>query len=118
MADLDALIDKVANPALRQALREQVDSLIEERSVGLVYQRHEPETVELPHFKVRRGSKVRIKSGTTGQLHLVESVSLETAHIISLDETGSAYHRTISGRAGSPRVRRSDLPWLGIYGAM
>ena len=86
MADIDALIDKVANPELRQALREQVDILLENRSFGLVYQQHKPETVELPHFRVKRGCKVRIRAATDGRLYKVDSVSLESATLISLDE--------------------------------
>ena len=59
MALIDALIDKVADPALRQALRDQVSTLLVKHSYGLVYQQHKPETVELPNYKVRRGCKVR-----------------------------------------------------------
>ena len=60
MALIDALIDKVADPALRQALREQIETMLVKKSFGLVYQQHKPETVELPNYQVRRGCKVRL----------------------------------------------------------
>ncbi len=70
MAHIDALADKVADPALRAALREQVATLLDKRSFGLVFQEHRPETVELPQHRVRRGGKVRARDeaaqGSTG----------------------------------------------------
>lgn len=51
MALIDALIDKIADPALRQALREQISTMLIKQSFGLVYQQHKPETVDLPHYK-------------------------------------------------------------------
>ncbi len=52
MAHIDALIDKVSDPALRQMLREQIDIMLNKQSFGLVYQQHKPETVELWHYGV------------------------------------------------------------------
>ena len=49
MAHIDSLIDKVADPSLRQMLREQVDGMLNKKSFGLVFQAHKPETVELPN---------------------------------------------------------------------
>jgi len=45
VALIDALIEKVADPALRQALRNQIDTMLAKQSFGLVYQQHKPETV-------------------------------------------------------------------------
>ena len=59
MAHIDALIDKIADPTLRHALREQLDIILEKQSFGLVFQEHKPETVELPSYQIRRGCKVR-----------------------------------------------------------
>jgi adenine-specific DNA-methyltransferase len=89
MAHIDALIDKVQDPELRQALREQVDTLLAKRSFGLVYQQHKPETVELPNYKIRRGCKVRIRADQDGTLYRVESVSSGSATLISLDEAAT-----------------------------
>jgi len=83
MALIDALIDKIADPALRQALRDQISTMLMKQSFGLVYQQHKPETVELPQYKVRRGSKVRIPSEATDDLYDVERVEGGTVTIVS-----------------------------------
>jgi adenine-specific DNA-methyltransferase len=84
MAHIDALIEKVTDPALREALRDQVDTLLHKQSFGLVFQGHKPETVELPQYKVRRGCKVRIRSEDSLQLYRVERISKGRATIASL----------------------------------
>lgn len=56
MADeLDVLIDKVDDPALRSELRAQVDRLRSRRTFGLVFEDHLPERVRLPDHPIRRG---------------------------------------------------------------
>lgn len=87
MAHIDALIEKVTDPALRRALAEQVDVLIGKRSFGLVFQEHRPETVELPNYRVRRGCKVRVWGEDNKVLHQVERVTGDTATVSSLTET-------------------------------
>jgi adenine-specific DNA-methyltransferase len=96
MAHIDALIDKVADPALRQALRDQVDTMLNKQSFGLVYQQHKPETVELHHYKVRRGCKVRILSEDDGQLYRVEKVAADKATIVSLTDSPERWDVEIS----------------------
>ncbi|MDO3394911.1 DNA methyltransferase [Nocardioides sp. SOB44] len=85
MALIDALIDKVADRELRQALRDQVDSILNKQSFGLVYQQHKPETVELPRFQVRKGCKVRAPSKGE-DLYLVERVNGETVTIATMTD--------------------------------
>ncbi|AZU01152.1 site-specific DNA-methyltransferase [Brevibacterium linens] len=41
-------------------LEKEIDALTKRRSFGLVFERHQPEAVELPHQAVRRGAKVRV----------------------------------------------------------
>ncbi len=79
MAHIDALVDKVADPALRAALREHVDSLLQKRSFGLVFQEHRPETVELPQHRVRRGCKVRVWNELDQVLYRVDKISGDEA---------------------------------------
>lgn len=81
MAHIDALIEKVSDAALRDALREQVDTILHRRSFGLVFQEHKPETVELPHYRVRRGCKVRRRGDASGGLYRVNRVSEGTANL-------------------------------------
>lgn len=84
MALVDALLDKITNPSLRQALREQVDVLLGKQSFGLVFQQHKPETVELPNYIVRRNCKVRIRSEEDDELYRVDNVKGKKATIASL----------------------------------
>jgi adenine-specific DNA-methyltransferase len=91
MAHIDTLIDKVADPALRQMLRDQVDSMLTKQSFGLVFQSHKPETVELSNYRVRRGCKVRIPAEGDGLLYLVDRVTNGTATVVSIDEKASRW---------------------------
>lgn len=59
MADeLDVLLEKVVDPALRTELRTQVDRLRSRRTFGLVFEDHIPERVRLPDHPIRRGVRV------------------------------------------------------------
>lgn len=62
MSRLNDLIHQVAltNEALAADLQREVSALADRRSFGLNFERHVPETVELPGRPVRRGDKVRI----------------------------------------------------------
>jgi hypothetical protein len=57
-SELDVLLDKVKDEALRADLRTQIDRLKQRRSFGLVFERHIPERVRLPQHPVRVGSQV------------------------------------------------------------
>ncbi len=96
MALIDALIDKVADPALRDALRQQVEGLLLKQSFGLVYQPHKPETVELHHSRVQRGCKVRVLSEDDGVLYRVNNVAGGDATIVSLDEAAESWMVEVS----------------------
>jgi adenine-specific DNA-methyltransferase len=86
VALIDALLDKISDGSLRHALREQVDGMLSKQSFGLVFQQHAPETVELPHYKLRRGCKVHIRSDGDGALYRVETVKGQMATVESADE--------------------------------
>ncbi|MXN62731.1 site-specific DNA-methyltransferase [Bacillus sp. BGMRC0062] len=49
-----------ADPQLGKELEEEFAALTKRRSFGLVFEQHQPEAVELPGRKVRRGDKVRV----------------------------------------------------------
>ena len=61
MSRLTNLIRQVEalDPQLGADLKREVEALSERRSFGLNFERHIPETVELPNRPVRRGDKVR-----------------------------------------------------------
>ena len=88
MAHIDALVDKITDVALRDALRDEVNTLLHKQSFGLVFQEHKPETVELPNYLVKRGCKVRIKREVDGALWRVERLTTDGAELLALDDAG------------------------------
>jgi adenine-specific DNA-methyltransferase len=57
-SELDVLLEKVEDSALRADLRSQIDRLKQRRSFGLVFEQHIPERVRLPQHPIRVGSHV------------------------------------------------------------
>ena len=57
-SELDVLLEKVQDEALRADLRIQIDRLKQRRSFGLVFERHIPERVRLPQHAIRTGWQV------------------------------------------------------------
>ncbi|MCY7290251.1 MAG: site-specific DNA-methyltransferase [Cryobacterium sp.] len=99
MAHIDALIDKISDPSLRQALRDQIDILLNKQLFGLVFQPHKPETVELPYYKVRRGCKVRYRAMPDSDIYQVTGVDrgeVGIATIVTLDEACTKFEAPIS----------------------
>jgi hypothetical protein len=47
MAEIEDLVDEIADPRLRERIASQVKSLKETKSFGLVFEEHIPETVSL-----------------------------------------------------------------------
>lgn len=83
-----------SDPALARDLTREYESLASRRAFGLNFERHVPESVELPNRKVRRGDKVRFRArrGESGddldeRLWLVTRVggsgNDRTAHLIA-----------------------------------
>ena len=60
MAHIDNLIDSIKDPQLRTALRAEYDKVTKSRRLGLVFDRHLPESVALPGFAIREGEKVQV----------------------------------------------------------
>ena len=62
MSRLSSLLRQVGkqDPQLAADLKREVDALSGRRAFGLNFERHIPETVELPGRPVRRGDKVRL----------------------------------------------------------
>ena len=60
MAHIDNLIDAIKDPQLRVALRAEYDKVAKNRRLGLVFDRHLPESVVLPGYPVRDGEKVQV----------------------------------------------------------
>jgi len=60
VAHIDNLIDSIKDPQLRAALRAEYDKVTKSRRLGLVFDRHLPESVVLPGFGIREGEKVQV----------------------------------------------------------
>ena len=88
MADeLDVLLDKVDDAALRAELRAAVDKVRAKRTFGLVFESHLPERVTLPNHPVRRGSTVVRRDDQRSASMLVESVKRGVATVLGADGT-------------------------------
>lgn len=57
-SELDVLLDKVADPALRADIRSQAERISAKRTFGLVFESHLPERVRLPEHPIRAGVSV------------------------------------------------------------
>ena len=85
MADeLDVLLEKVDDPALRADLRAEIDRVKAKRSFGLVFESHLPERVRLPEHPVRRGVRV-VHRDTDGEPRLVRRVQNGSAVLVGSD---------------------------------
>jgi adenine-specific DNA-methyltransferase len=65
VAHIDNLIDSIKDPQLRAALRAEYDKVTKNRRLGLVFDRHLPESVVLPGFAIREGEKVQVLADGT-----------------------------------------------------
>lgn len=86
MADeLDVLLEKVDDPALRTELRAQVDRLRSRRTFGLVFEDHIPERVRLPDHPIRRGVRVVRRDQVDAAPREVAKVAHGQATTVSID---------------------------------
>ncbi len=84
MADeLDGLLARVDDPALRADLRAQIDRIRDKRTFGLVFESHLPERVRLPEHPIRPGTLVALR-----------------------DDAGSPTFQVLRARAGKATVRK------------
>lgn len=79
---INALLNRVEDDDLRNALAAEVAELTAEGKVGLVFEQHLPETMSLPHVRPRRGLKARLRSEPEGRLLEVVRVRGTTATCI------------------------------------
>ena len=88
MADeLDGLLGRVEDPALRADLRAHIDRLRAKRTFGLVFESHLPERVRLPEHPVRAGAKVALRDDAASATYQVMNVRKGTATIRKVRHT-------------------------------
>ena len=85
--ELDALLSRVEDRALRADLRRHIDLVRAKRSFGLVFERHLPERVHLSSHPVRRASSVVLRDGGDERTWTVEGVRDGKARIVADHET-------------------------------
>lgn len=88
---------KAKDPALGQELEREFKVLSARRSFGLNFERHRPESVELPGRPIRKGDKVRIlpprgetKRGDQRLWKVLKLVRDDKARFAELEEIGAA----------------------------
>lgn len=103
MADeLDALLARIDDEALRQDMSAQIAKLRQKRQFGLVFEEHLPEQVALPQHGIRRGTKVVRRTGEDEEPGVVMRVRRDEA--------------TVASPAGDETVPVKDLVAVAEFG--
>lgn len=87
MAALDDLLARIGDPALRDALTDEIKPLRGEQELGLVFERHLPETARLYGHPVRRGLTVALRADQSSPTWEVIKVRDGLAHVQRVDDT-------------------------------
>ncbi len=74
MALLQDLIKQVDDPDLRERILREVDKMSKQKKFGLVFEEHLPECTPLYDVKIKRGSKVSLKTGKVDDIYIVRSI--------------------------------------------
>ena len=90
-SELDVLLDKVQDPALRADLRSQIDRLKQKRSFGLVFEQHIPERVRLPQHSIRVGSQVVSRDDDDSPTFEVILIDDGVATLVQVRDPDGAY---------------------------
>src|SRR5688572_27415209 len=90
-SELDVLLDKIEDEALRNELRTQIDRLKQRRSFGLVFERHIPERVRLPQHPIRVGSQVVSRDDDDSPTYEVLAIDGRSARIERVRDPDGAY---------------------------
>lgn len=95
---------RLKDPTLADDLDREVSALSDRRAFGLNFERHTPETVELPGRRVRRGDKVQVlpprgivSAASDGFTWRVKSIDrAETGRIAALESLDGAESRSVA----------------------
>ena len=105
MAQLEDLIQDIADPRLRAQITSEVGQLKTRKKFGLVFEQHLPETVQLPSLPVKPGTRVAYRDGRTG-LFTVSGINGKTATILpeagGQEETAPKGDLVVVKRFGEP----------------
>lgn len=116
MADeLDVLLEKVGDVALRADLRAAISRIRAKRSFGLVFESHIPERVRLPDHPVRRGVKV-VDRDADGDPLLVSRIQDGLATLVGSD--GSTQQANIADLVVVAEFGQAIYPGLACLGSI
>jgi adenine-specific DNA-methyltransferase len=116
-SELDVLLDKVQDPALRADLRSQIDRLKQRRSFGLVFEQHIPERVRLPQHPIRVGSQVVSRDDDDSPTFEVLLIDDGVATLVQVRDADGAYvQRGEHGLGGQARAPVGSLVVISDFG--
>jgi adenine-specific DNA-methyltransferase len=116
-SELDVLLDKVQDPALREDLRTQIDRLKQRRSFGLVFEQHIPERVRLPQHPIRVGSQVVSRDDDDSPTFEVTAIEDGVATLVQTRDAEGAYaQRNEHGVDGEERAALDSLVMISDFG--
>jgi adenine-specific DNA-methyltransferase len=90
-SELDVLLDRIEDPALRADLQAQIDRLKQRRSFGLVFEQHIPERVRLPQHPIRVGSQVVSRDDDDSPTYEVIAIEDGLATLVLTRDSDGAY---------------------------
>jgi adenine-specific DNA-methyltransferase len=117
---LDALLARIVDKDLREAISVEVSRLKESRDFGLVFERHLPESLRLANYPITRGCQVQERASLSGPTWIVSEVSDEIASLVDV-KTGELNKTPLSelvaikgfGEAIYPGFKRLDAIFRG-----
>src|SRR5690349_1858722 len=72
MAYIDELVQQIIDAEVRTSIAKELRQLRVEKKFGLVFERHQPEIIELPTLPVREGSRVVLSTANNGIWRVVQ----------------------------------------------
>lgn len=111
---LDDLVGRIDDEALRKRIAEQIATLEDQKSYGLVFPRHLPETVRLPNHPVRRRTAVTLRDGSTEEVWAVKRV--RAGEVTVVDRAGVEQQLAVSDLVVVRRFGDAVYPGLVSVG--
>jgi adenine-specific DNA-methyltransferase len=116
-SELDVLLDKVQDPALRADLASQIDRLKQRRSFGLVFEQHIPERLRLPQHPIRVGSQVVSRDNDDSPTFEVIATEDGVATLLKVrDADGGYVQRSEHDDGGAEHARLESLVVISDFG--
>ncbi|CAN5271244.1 hypothetical protein BH11ACT1_BH11ACT1_14100 [soil metagenome] len=111
MAHIDNLIGSIKDPQLRTALRAEYDKVTKSRRLGLVFDRHLPESVVLPGFAIRDGEKVQVLADDSD-----DPADLDGSGVWTVTQVGETNTKLRDGNGDSRQVPSTRLVAIREFG--